>query len=158
MKFTIERRGLVRLLELLRGRAQGTKTLDRLLCITAVAPRVFFEANGITAGVESVVLADGTCHVPRVKFLAILRTFANKDHLVMEAGVEGLRIGNFVMAVKSYSSEATPPSQFEQVAVTDTWLAPKPPSVPTVEMPTPLLGGSKPPKPEGDWLNRRWWE
>ena len=56
-----------------------------MLRLSPCAARVFVEANNVTAGIEALVLEDGACNVPRMKFLKVLRTFHPKQNLTLSA-------------------------------------------------------------------------
>ena len=118
---------------------------QRMMRISACAARVFVEANGVVAGIEALVLEDGACNVPRMKFLEVLRTFHPKQNITLAADAGGLRIESFSMKVTSFSSVAAAPGQFQVFPVTDSWLA------------QPEAPKSAPP-PENRWLKSRWWE
>ena len=61
MRFTIDREALVKMVQHLAGRAQGSKRSDPSLVLTAAGAMVFVEANETTAGVEALVMQEGTC-------------------------------------------------------------------------------------------------
>ena len=132
MKFTIERMRLVRMIELLEGKARGRARRIQFLRLTACAPRVFVEANEVTAGLEALVLADGICHVRRLPFLNVLKTYAGRENITIEANEQWLRIVNSSLAVRDFQREAIAPGVFQEFPVTDGWLAaagaPKPPA------------------------------
>jgi hypothetical protein len=144
MKFTVERIALQRMVEQLKIERGVKGTSQRMMRLSACAARVFVEANGVTAGVEALVLADGACNVPRMKFLKVLRTFAPKQNITLAADADGLRIEGFVMKVTCFSRVVAAPGEFQVFPVTDAWLAPP--------------ETTKPPPPESRWLNSRWWE
>jgi hypothetical protein len=145
MKFTVERLALIRMVEQLAGRPAGQKRSDHIMRLYACQARVFVEANRVLAGVEALVLEDGACKVPRIRFLKVLRTFHPKKNLTIEVDASGLTIGGFTMGVSCFSPEVAPPADFQVFPVTDGWLVEPEPK--------------GPPKPQmGRWLNSRWWE
>ena len=77
------------------------------------AARVFVEANCVAAGIEALVLEDGACSVPRMKFLKVLRTFAPKQNLTLTADQNGLRIEGLVMKATCFSPTAAAPGEFQ---------------------------------------------
>jgi hypothetical protein len=123
MKFSIDRVTLERMVKHL-GVERGVKgPRESMMRISACVARVFVEANGVTAGVEALVLEDGACSVPRMKFLKVLRTFAPKPAILVSVDEDGLRIENFLMKVTDFSPKATAPGKFPVSPVKDTWLA-----------------------------------
>jgi hypothetical protein len=145
MKFTVERVALERMVEHLKPERSVKGPRQRMMRLSACAARVFVEANGVAAGIEALVLADGACNVPRMKFLKVLRTFAPKQNLTLSADASGLRIEGFLMKATCFSPVATAPGEFQIFPVTDAWIAQPAKSEP--EQP-----------PEGRWLKARWWE
>lgn len=118
MKFTIERRGLIRMVEQERARlSRGQKDED--LKLWACAARVFVSAGGSVAGHEALVFEDGECSVPGGHFSLVLKSFSRKKNLTIEADGNGLRIGNFSMSVRHYSPTTYPPAHFQVFPVTD---------------------------------------
>jgi hypothetical protein len=75
MKFTVERVALERMIDQLKADREMKGQQQRMMRLSACAARVFVEANGVAAGIEALVLADGGCNVPRIRFLKILRTY-----------------------------------------------------------------------------------
>jgi len=145
MKFTVERVALERMVEQLKTERGVKGPRQRMMRLSACAARVFVEANGVAAGIEALVLDDGTCNVPRKKFLKVLRTFAPKQNLMLSADENHLRIEGFVMKATCFSPVATAPGEFQIFPVTDAWLA-------QAETPKPGQGA------ENRWLKARWWE
>jgi len=119
MKFTVEYRVLMKMLELVGKCMPGQKRADKSVKLSACAARVFVEANGTTGGVEVLLFADGECVLPRKKFVAILKTYRGRKNLTMEASAGGLRIDGFTMPVESFRPHATPPAKFQVFPVTD---------------------------------------
>ena len=145
MKFTVERVALQRMVEQLKSAGGAQRPSQRMMQLSGCAARVFVEANGVTAGIEALVLEDGACKVPRMKFLKVLRTYAPKKNITITAEANGLQIEHFVMKTTCFSPVATAPGTFQVFPVTDAWLA-KPE---TLKPPLP---------PEHRWFNSRWWE
>lgn len=145
MKFTVERVTLERMVAQLKVERGMKGPRQRMLRLSACAARVFVEANGVTAGIEALVLEDGACNVPRMKFLKVLRTFAPKPNITLSADENGLRIEGFVMKATCFSPTAAAPGEFQVFPVTDGWLA-KPEAKPAM------------PITESRFLNSRWWE
>jgi hypothetical protein len=149
MKFTIERKTLIRMLDqtLMRSpvgwnsglkRARRAGVADQIqmkrekrkrqrrnlpVKLSACAARVFVETKTGTAGHETLVLEDGECVVPGVLFASLLETFEGQSILTVEANGAGLRIGKFSMGVLRYSPAATPPGEFQVFPVTDLGVA-----------------------------------
>jgi hypothetical protein len=131
MKFIVERIALVGMIQLLSGKSAGQKRSDRMMRLSACAGRVFVESNQVVAGVEALVLQEGSCRLPRVKFLKIIETFAPKENLTIEVAANRLHIANFSMGAIAYTPEAIAPADFKIFPVTDAWLARKPIGEPT---------------------------
>ena len=121
------------------------------LCLIAKQSRVFVESDQTAAGADSFVQSEGQCLLPRTKFLEVLKTYKGKKHLTFEVDADGLRIGNFLMRVYSFSSKAIAPAKFQVFPVkglpvllpntqpTETWAAEPPaPSTP-IAMQLPKL-------------------
>ena len=125
MRFTIELRDLVKMIELLKGKALGRKRSDSVLRLTASSPRVFVEANGIVSGIEALVLTEGSCLLPRTKFLKVLKTFHPKKNVTISADKSYLQIESFMMPLAGFSDVPTPPDEFQTIPVTDEWVAGK---------------------------------
>jgi hypothetical protein len=85
MHFTIERKRLVKMLESVRRKAPGQKKRAKDVRLFACAARVFVEANGVTAGEEALVFRDGGCCHPLDLFLALVKSYANKENVTFEA-------------------------------------------------------------------------
>jgi hypothetical protein len=128
MKFTIELRRLIGMIGSLRGRERGKRT-DSQLVLSACQARVFVASGGNVAGEEALVLEDGSCVLPRVRFEKVLKTFRPKPNITVEADAQGLRIERFEMEVRSYSPTSAPPDHFDVPPVWDTWLATPSPAV-----------------------------
>ncbi len=127
MRFTIERRALVKMVERLKGERlrddQGRVQRDEgELRLTACGAMVFVEANGVTAGCEALVMEEGTCRLPRVRFLAVLKSFAPKLNLHCGANGEWLRVERFEIRMRGYSPRAVAPEGFKPFPVTPNWL------------------------------------
>jgi hypothetical protein len=145
MKFTVERVALERMIDQLQADREMKGQQQRMMRLSACAARVFAEANGVAAGIEALVLADGGCNVPRIRFLKILRTYHPKLDVTIAADAGELRIEGFVMKATRFSPVATPPGEFQIFPVTDVWVSQS-------EMPPTA------PRVESSWLNSRWWE
>src|SRR5205823_9429912 len=92
VKFTVERIALERMVEQLKTERSVKGPRQRMMRLLACAARVFVEANGVAAGIEALVLEEGACNVPRIKFLKVLRTFHPKQNLTLSVDENGLRI------------------------------------------------------------------
>ena len=119
MKFIVERIALQRMIEQLKFERGVAGAQQRMLRLSACAARVFVEANHVTAGIEALVLEDGACNVPRMKFLKVLRTFTHKPNITLAADASGLRIEGFVMKATHFSPVAIAPREFQVFPVTD---------------------------------------
>jgi hypothetical protein len=145
MKFTVERVALERMVEQLKTERGVKGPRQRMMRLSACAARVFVEANGVAAGIEALVLEEGACNVPRMKFLKVLRTFHPKQNLTLSADASGLRIEGFLMKVTCFSSTTAAPGEFQIFPVTDAWLAQSETAEPAQT-------------PESRWLKSRWWK
>jgi len=115
---------------------------QRMMRLSACVARVFVEANGVAAGIETLVLEDGACNVPRTRFLKIQRTSHPKLNVTIAADADGLRIEGFVTKARRFSPLATAPGEFQIFPVMDAWVAQS-------ETPPPA------PRVERRWLNSR---
>ena len=130
MHFTVERLALVKMIQLLAGKASGRKRADTHLRLTAAGPRVFVEANQVTCGVEALVLREGTCRIKHRLLLLVLQTYHPRAHMTVDAEGAVLKLGTTTLAVEGYSPHAIAPGEFQKVSFSDAWLAPKGPVVP----------------------------
>jgi hypothetical protein len=151
MKFTVNRIALERMVGQLKIEPGVKGPQQRMVRLSACAARVFVEANGVTAGIEALVLEDGACNVPRMKFLKVLRTFHPKQNITLAADASGLRIVSFTMKATSYSPAAVPPGEFQVFPVTD--LAALFPDKATQAVKTaPVSEAAPPPESPGAYL------
>ena len=123
MHFTIERKRLVKMLEIVRRKLPGQKRKDKEVRLYACAARVFVEANGVTAGEEALVLRDGGCRQPLEQFLALVKSYANKENVTIEADELSLRMFTSTRTVSDFTRDVKPPVDFVVGGVTDTWVA-----------------------------------
>lgn len=124
MRFTIERLALVKMVEQLKGERGGArpKRAEEELLLAVCGAMVFVEANGVTAGCEALVMEEGSCALPRVRFLAVLRSFAPKRNLHCGADGDWLRVERFEIRMRGYSPHAVAPEGFKPYPVTANWL------------------------------------
>jgi hypothetical protein len=148
MKFTIELRPFIKMIETVGKLMPGQKRSDPNLRLYACAARVFVEANSSVAGSEALVLEDGGCTLPRTKFLVVLKTYLGRKNLTISVDHGGLRIGNFTLLVTDYSAHVKPPGDFQVFPVTDfpALFPDKPPPMPE-PAPRPTLAPETKPKP-----------
>ena len=119
MKFTVERKALVKMLQCV-GKKHPTQTRrDKQVRLSACAARVFVEANQTTAGTEALVFEDGTCFLQQNIFLKVLRTYKSKPHVTIEADGRTLRFFSTTLPVTDYSPAVTPPGKFQTFSPID---------------------------------------
>ena len=119
MKFTIERKALVKMLQCV-GKKHPTQTRrDKQVRLSACAARVFVEANQTTGGTEALVFEDGTCFLQQNIFLKVLRTYKTKPNVTIEADGRTLRFFSTTLPVTDYSPAATPPGKFQTFSPID---------------------------------------
>lgn len=123
MHFTVERKRLVKMLEVARRKWPGQKKKDKQVFLYACAARVFIEANMVTAGEEALVFRDGGCWQPLETFLALIKSYSNKEHITIEADEKSLRVGSSTLNVLGYMTDVRPPAHFFVGRVTDTWVS-----------------------------------
>lgn len=123
MKFTIERRVLVRMLEVIAPKAPSQTWRDKDVRLSACAARVFVEANESAGGIETLVLEEGTCLVNFKLFLRLLKAHSKKKIIHIEADVHGINFLTTTLPVTEFSTDATPPGEFKIYPVTDSWLS-----------------------------------
>lgn len=119
MKFTVERATLVKMLELVGRKAPTQKRRDKQVRLSACAARVFVEANQSTAGIEALVFADGRCVLAHDTFLKLLKSYAPKPNVTMDADERAIRFFSTTLPATSYSAAVTPPGTFKVFPVTD---------------------------------------
>jgi hypothetical protein len=119
MKFIIERKVLIRMIEQSRGGLRSKRERQFGLKLSACAARVFVSGQVTTAGYEALVFSEGECYVTSKSFLAVLRTYAEKSNLTIEVDASGLKIDRFTMPVGCFSAKTSPPGQFQVFPVTD---------------------------------------
>lgn len=119
MKFTVERAALVKMLELVGKKMPGQKRRDKTVRLSACAARVFVEGNDSTAGVEAMVLEDGTCVLPHDLFAKLLKSYTPRANLIFEATETAIRFGSTSLPISGYSRAVTPPGKFQMMAVTN---------------------------------------
>jgi hypothetical protein len=123
MHFTVECKRLIKMIEAVRRKAPGQKRRDKNLQLFACSARVFVSANGVTAGEEGLVRADGCCNLPLDQFLSILKSYAHKPNLTIEADERSLRHFTTTLSVSGYTKSVKPPADFIVGKVTDTWVS-----------------------------------
>ena len=123
MKFTIERRTLVRMLELIGPKVPSKNWRDKEVRLSACAARVFVEANESAGGTEALVLEDGTCVVDYKLFLRLLKSHTKKKTLYVEVDEKRIKFVTTSLPVTEYSRSVTPPGEFKIYPVTDGWLS-----------------------------------
>jgi hypothetical protein len=104
-----EKKQLIKMIELVRHPRPGTKRNPsaRVMQLYACAARVFVEANGVTAGEETLVLRDGGCTQPMKQFLALLKSYADKEIVTIEADARALRMFTTTLNVTGYGRRET---------------------------------------------------
>jgi hypothetical protein len=123
MYFTIERKRLIKMLETVRRKPPGKKKWGKkYLRLYACAARVFTEANDVTAGEEALVLADGGCVLELERFLALVKTYDDKENLTIQADERALHMFGTTWPIVEYTRKVSPPVDFVVGPVTDTWV------------------------------------
>ncbi|MSR67187.1 MAG: hypothetical protein EXS24_07440 [Pedosphaera sp.] len=119
MRFTLELPALIKMVQQAGKKMPGQKRADQTLRLYACAARVFVESNQTVAGMEALVLKDGGCTLPREVFLKLLKSYAPKPHITIEADERTVRFGSTTLNSVGYSPTATPPGHFQVFPVTD---------------------------------------
>lgn len=125
MKFTITQQDLLNMLKQVSKKQPWAKRHDKVLRLSACAARVFVEANETVAGIEALVLQDGACTLDRTMFTDLVKTYAGRTNLTIEANERFLQIANTRINIQNFSPTASPPAKFQVFRVTDTWVVPK---------------------------------
>ncbi len=146
MKFTIELKVFIKMVQQVGKRMPGQKKADADVRLFACAARVFVESNQTIAGTEALVFEDGQCILPRARFLGVLQTYVGKKHLTVEVDAAALRIGNFSMSHSGYRPHAEAPGEFQVFPVSDLSVLLSHKEVPE---PQPVIE-SQPPQPGPD--------
>src|ERR1017187_4862126 len=123
MHFTIDRKRLVKMLEIVRRKLPGAKKKNKDVRIYACAARVFVEANGMTAGEESLVFQDGGVILPLERFLMLLKSYSTKENVTIEANERALKMFTTTVGVSGYTPDVKPPATFFVGKITDVWVA-----------------------------------
>src|ERR1035437_733428 len=123
MHFTIDRKRLGKMLESVRRKLPGVKKKDKDVRIYACSARVFVEANGVTTGEEALVFRDGGCTQPMERFLILLKSYAPKENVTIEADERALKLFNSTLNNSGYTPDVKPPAKFFVGQVTDTWVS-----------------------------------
>src|ERR1035437_2592340 len=103
MHFTVDRNRLVKMLESVRRKLPGAKKKDKNVRIYACAARVFVEANGVIAGEEALVFRDGGCTQPMERFLMLLKSYAPKEDMTIEADERALKLFTTTLNVSDFT-------------------------------------------------------
>ena len=119
MKFTIDRRLFIRMLEQARRGSRHSPNRDPESRITACCARVFVGGQVVTVGHEALVLEDGECRVPTAKFLRVLRSFEGRENLTVATRQGELAIERFTMSVTGCNGKPSPPASFQVFPVRD---------------------------------------
>lgn len=80
-------------------------------------------ANGITAGVEALVLRDGSCMLDRRRFIGLLKTYHPKQHLTFDLTDRVLRFGSTEIGVPVVNETPRAPDKFQTYTLDDSWIA-----------------------------------
>jgi hypothetical protein len=123
MKFTIERRALVKMLEAIGRKAPSQKWRDKEVRLSACDARVFVEANESTGGVEAMVFEDGTCLLDYKLFLKLLKTHSKKKNVMVEIDERRITFATATLDVTQYSHAVVSPGKFKVFHVTDDWVS-----------------------------------
>ena len=122
MHFTIERKRLIKMIESVHRAGTGVKPRATAVRLYACAARVFVEANGVTAGEETLVLRDGGCRQSIKEFLALLKSYSTKENVTIEADERVMKMLGSTRPVSGFTKDVTPPADFVVGRVTDTWV------------------------------------
>jgi hypothetical protein len=122
MKFTLERKAAARLLRQLNRKRTGKRLQAARLRLMASGAHVCAEFDGVVAGTEALVFAEGQCVVPLLAFTELLRSYASRPNLTFEAGDGWLQFGSTRMEAADYSPHVKPPAEFPQLGMDDRWV------------------------------------
>jgi len=112
MHFTIERRRLVKMLELVRRKLPGQKVKDKKVRLYACAARVFVDANGVTGGEEALVFRNGSCSIHLEGFLGLLKSYSSKPNVTILVDEKSLHLFSSALTISEFTPEAAPPGDF----------------------------------------------
>lgn len=107
---------LLRLFKHLRGnRVQGIAS-HPLLRVTAVDGQLCLENPSLAVGIEALVVEPGSFVVERTHFARLLRSFASRDTLTIQAGPSHLSLGTFRIngPLEGYDPQPRLPELFER--------------------------------------------
>jgi hypothetical protein len=120
MKFTVERRVLVRMLEATAQRAPRRGRPEKMVRLSACGPRVFVEANGKAAATEALVFAEGACLLVHKTILRLLRGYARRRvNITFEADACLFRIDQGNWPIAAFSARVFPPAVFQEFPFTE---------------------------------------
>lgn len=122
MHFTIDYKRLIKMLELAKRKWPG-QAREKQVRLYACAARVFVEGGGMVSGEEALVLVEGGCLLRLKPFLAMLKTYPNKENVTIQAAETSLRFFTTSFPILEYTSAVKPPADFVLEPVTDTWVA-----------------------------------
>lgn len=123
MHFTIERKRLIKMLQVLHKNRPGLRNNAKEVRLYACAVRVFVEANDVTAGEETLVYEDGSCVLPLAMFTALLKAYPDKENVTIKADKKALSLFTSTIPITGFTVNVQPPAQFFVGRVTDTWVA-----------------------------------
>ena len=92
------------MLEVLHKNRPGTRKNAKVVRLYACAARVFVEANGVTAGEETLIYADGGCVLPLAMFTALLKTYSKKENVTIKADEKVLTVFTTTRPVSGYTT------------------------------------------------------
>ena len=88
---------------------------DRDIQITAVVGRLYVANSYAAAGCDAVVLEPGGFWIRRTFFERVLRSFHEKEIIVLEVSEKRLTIGKFSCSILGYEAAPDLPKVFEFV-------------------------------------------
>jgi uncharacterized protein DUF6883 len=123
MKFTVERRALIKMLEVIGRKAPSKKWRDKEVRLAVCDARVFVEANESAGGVEALVFEDGTCMLDHKMFLQLLKMHPKKKVLIVEVNERKITFATTSLPVTQFSKTVISPGKFKVFPVTDGWVS-----------------------------------
>ncbi|MBI4623641.1 MAG: hypothetical protein HY736_10550 [Verrucomicrobia bacterium] len=115
MNVSCERRTALMLLRQVGRRpAPGAKT-DQDVQVMAAKGRLFFINSHTTAACEALVLKPGAFWIRRALLERVLRSFDEKEIIILEADRNRMTIGRFSCSVRLWQAKPIPPEGVELI-------------------------------------------
>jgi hypothetical protein len=113
MNVSFERRTSLMLLRHVGRRPAPRAKSDRDVQVLAAKGHLYFINSHMTAGCEALVLEPGAFWIRRVLLEKVLRSFKDKEIIILEADERRFWIGRFSCPITLWEPKPKPPKEFE---------------------------------------------